>query len=353
MKKRIIAMLVSAAVAVSLLASAALAEEASSEEAVSEEAVSEEATSEEAASEAGADGYEMAYVLSVRDEFLGMLEKDVAKAAEDAGVNMEMLYAGSDSQRMIDCIKAADTMNKDAVIINLNAAEDAQACIEAAGDMKVVFINRVPADYEVLSENAAAVASDEHTSGAYQGEFLAKYFQDKGQTEVNYLLLRGTDGLVHTTLRCESALKAMEDAGLTLNEVAVIDADYDRNTAKNALAELLPDLEYDCIISNNDAMAIGAIMALQEAGMDPKAVPIVGIDATADGVEELKNGNLAMTVYQSSEGQAAGAVRAAINMLEGKELTEGTDNEISADNPYVVYVPFLPVTPENVDTFRE
>jgi ABC-type sugar transport system substrate-binding protein len=109
----------------------------------------------------------MAYVLSTRDEFLGTLEENVAAAAEELGVGMEMKYAGEDSQKMIDCISAAKTEGKDAVLVNLNAAEDAQACIEAAGDMKVVFINRVPADYGVLGDSAAAVASDENTSGAY------------------------------------------------------------------------------------------------------------------------------------------------------------------------------------------
>lgn len=302
----------------------------------------------------GEDTYEMAYVLSVRDEFLRTLEDDVIASAKECGVGMVSLYAGSDSQQLISCVQAANTMGKDAVIINLNAAEDAQACIEAAGDMKVVFLNRVPADYTLLSENAAAVASDEHTSGTYQGEFLAQYFQEKGQTEVNYVLLRGTGGLVHTELRSEGAVKALEDAGLTANEVAVIDADYDRETAMNALLEALPEMgDFDCIISNNDAMAIGAIMAMQQLGMDPSEKPIVGIDATVDGVEELKAGNMAMTVFQSHEGQAYGSVMAAINMLEGKDLTEGTDYTISEENPYVVYVPFVPVTPENVDTFDQ
>ena len=102
--------------------------------------------------------YNMAYVLSTRDEFLGLLEEKVYEAAEAKGVGMESLYAGEDSSKMIDCITAAKTEGKDAVLVNLNAAEDAQACIEAAGDMKVVFINRVPADYSVLGDSAVAVA---------------------------------------------------------------------------------------------------------------------------------------------------------------------------------------------------
>ena len=143
MKKQIIAGMISAAMALTLLAGCGSSSSGSAAPA---------AGAGEAKSE---NKYEMAYVLSTRDEFLGLLEDNVAAAAEELGVGMEMKYAGEDSQKMIDCISAAKTEGKDAVLVNLNAAEDAQACIEAAGDMKVVFINRVPADYGVLSDSAA------------------------------------------------------------------------------------------------------------------------------------------------------------------------------------------------------
>lgn len=303
-------------------------------------------------SSAKKDAYEMAYVLSTRDEFLGQLEECVQKAADDNGVNIEMKYAGEDSQKMIDCINAAKTEGKQAVLINLNAAEDAQACIEAAGDMKVVFINRVPADYGVLGENAVAVASDENTSGVYQGEFLADYFNKAGKKDVSYVLLRGTEGLVHTDKRSDGAIDTMKAAGINMTQAAVVHANYNRVTARDAFADLIGEVEYDCIISNNDAMALGAIAALNEAGVDPKATPIVGIDATADGRDAVKSGEMVMTVYQSPEGQAAGAMKAAINMLEGKDLADGTECEVAPDCPYVLYYPFEPVTAENVDSIK-
>ena len=342
MKKQIVSGLISAVMALTLLAGCGSSSSGSAAPA---------AGGGDAKSE---NKYEMAYVLSTRDEFLGLLEENVAAAADELGVGMEMKYAGEDSQKMIDCISAAKTEGKDAVLVNLNAAEDAQACIEAAGDMKVVFINRVPADYGVLGDSAAAVASDENTSGAYQGEYLAKYFADKGQTEVSYVLLRGTEGLVHTNLRTDKALEAMEAAGIKLTEAACIHANYNRVTASDAFAAdvIGKEVKYDCIISNNDAMALGAIAALNEAGIDPKAVPIVGIDATQDGQDAIKSGEMAMTVFQSAPGQAKSSVQAAINMLEGKDLAEGTECEVASDSPYVLYFPFEPITADNVDSLK-
>ena len=339
MKKQIIAGLISTALAVTMLAGCG----GSSSAPAAGGSDSKEAKN----------SHEMAYVISTRDEFLGTLEDCVLKAAADKGVGMESLYAGEDSQKMIDCINAAKTSGKEAVLINLNAAEDAQACIEAAGDMKVVFINRVPADYGVLGDSAVAVASDENTSGVYQGEFLANYFKEKGQTDVSYVLLRGTEGLVHTDRRTDGALNTMKDAGLNLTEAAVVHANYNRVTARDAFGAILDDLKFDCIISNNDAMALGAIAAMTEAGYEFKDIPIVGIDATEDGQAALKSGEIAMTVYQSPEGQAAASVQAAINMLEGKDIAEGTECEVSSESPYVLYYPFIPVTADDLDSINK
>ena len=174
MKKQIVSAIISAVMALTLLAGCGGSSSGSSGSA---------APAADASDKGSKNKYEMAYVLSTRDEFLGLLEGEVLAAAEEKGVGMESLYAGEDSSKLIDCVAAARNSGKDAVLINLNAAEDAQACIEAAGDMKVVFINRVPADYGVLGDSAAAVASDEHFSGKYQGEFLADYFKKAGKTE--------------------------------------------------------------------------------------------------------------------------------------------------------------------------
>ena len=297
--------------------------------------------------------YKMAYVISTVDEFLGYLRDDVEKAAADKGVEMEFLYAGEDNSRMIDCVNAAKNEGMDAVLINLNAAENAHACIEAAGDMKVVFINRVPDDFSYLGDSAVAVASDENTSGVYQGEYLADLFNKEGKKEVSYVLLRGTEGLVHTDKRTDGALDTLKAAGINLKEAAVVHGNYNRVTARDAFADMLDDgLKFDCIISNNDAMALGAIIAMNNAGMDPKSVPIVGIDATDDGIAALKSGEMNMTVYQSHAGQAAGGVQAAINMLDGKDVTEGTDCEVSSECPYVLYYPFIPVTVDTLDKIK-
>lgn len=302
---------------------------------------------------AGDDALNMTLIMSLRDEFLSALEAGCKTAADEVGVKLATQDAQNDTSKLLQFVESARNNGDDAVLINLVDAETAQQCIEAAGDMKVVFVNRAPSDTSVLNDNAKFVGSNEMTSGGYQGEFLAKYFNEKGQKDVKYLMLQGTLGLVHTEQRSASVIEQMKAGGLNPIEAAApLVADYERATAMDMISPLVDTVEYDCIIANNDAMALGAVEALKAKGMDPTKVPIVGIDATVDGVEAVKNGELAMTVFQDPNGQGYGAVMAAKNMIEGKPINEGTQYEVDDEYAQVVWVPFEPVTIDNVADYE-
>ena len=312
-------------------------------------------TTQEGGATAGTrgDGCSLTLVSSLRGESLCTLEAGAQAAAEEAGVTLSTQDAQNDTGDLLQFIESARNAGDDAVLINLVDAATAQQCIEAAGDMKVVFVNRVPEDTSVLTAgSSAAVVSDENQSGGYQGQFLADYFNAKGQTDVRYIMLQGTLGLVHTEQRSASVIQAMKDGGLNPIEAAApLVADYDPATAMDMISPLLGTTEFDCIIANNDAMALGAVEALQAQGMDPTSIPIVGIDATVDGIQAIKDGTLAMTVFQDANGQGYGAVQAAVNLIEGNAINDGTDYETD-ETGNIVWVPFEPVTPENVADYE-
>lgn len=312
-----------------------------------------DADSAQGGSTGAGDGYSMTLIMSLRDEFLSTLEAGSKAAAEELGVTLSTQDAQNDTGDLLQFIESARNAGDDAVLINLVDAATAQQCIEAAGDMKVVFVNRVPEDTSVLTAgSSAAVVSDENTSGYYQGEFLANYFKEQGKTDIKYLMLQGTLGLVHTEQRSASVLKGLADNGINATEAAApLVAEYDRATAMDMISPLLTTTEFDCIIANNDAMALGAVEAMKAQGLDPTSIPIVGIDATVDGVQAIKDGTLAMTVFQDANGQGYGAVKAAANLIEGKPINDGTDYETD-DTGNICWVPFEPVTPDNVADYE-
>lgn len=170
------------------------------------------------ASAAGKEGnvYDMCYIATVEDEWLTELMNDMSVSARNNGVDMEIMHAGNDSSKVIQCIGQAKAEGMDAAIVNVAYSNDVRACVEAAGDMNLVFVNRLPeaSDYDLLGENIVGIASDENLAGTFQGEYLAEYFENKGQTEVRCLMLQGPMDLSHSVIRSEKPLEIMKEAGL-------------------------------------------------------------------------------------------------------------------------------------------
>ncbi|MDO4615887.1 MAG: substrate-binding domain-containing protein [Lachnospiraceae bacterium] len=296
------------------------------------------------------DGYDITFILSLRDEFLSALEAGAQDNAPD-GVNLTTQDAQNDAAKQQQMIESARNAENDAIIINLVDPASAESMLESAGDIPVVFVNRYPTDDSVLEAGKCVyVGSDELTSGKFQGEFLVDYFNEKGQTDITYVMIQGTLGQTSTTNRTASAVKALEDGGLNITlKGAELAGEYDRATAIEVFSPLIStgEIDFDCVISNNDAMALGVIEAMEQKGLNPADIPIVGIDATADGRQAIKDGKLAMSVFQDPNGQGKGAILAAVNLIEGNALADGTDYEANEDET-VLWVPFEPVTPDNV-----
>ena len=292
-------------------------------------------------------------VMAQRDEFLSTLEAAATKAAAEKGYKLTAQDAQSDSQKQIQFVETAKNGGEDAVIVNPVDSDAAQSIVDAAGDMPLVFVNRPPTDLHVLdAENVAFVGSDEDTSGYFQGEYLAEYFKGQGKTEISYVLLQGELGQVSQIKRCAGVVKALEDNGIKATPVVELAAEYDRAKAIDKISPVLTSgQEFDCIISNNDAMALGAVEACENAGITID-FPIVGIDCTKDGAAAVESGKMAMTVFQNPEGQGIGAVMACANLIAGKAINEGTDYDLDSNgesySDSIIWVPFEPVTKDNV-----
>mgnify|MGYP005760639387 CR=1 FL=1 len=354
MKRRVLAGLLAGVLALGTLAGCGGGsgdDAAATTDSTTEESADAEASDDGAEEAADGEVGDITMILALRDEFLSTLEAGAIAAADELGINLTTQDAQSDTSKLLQFVETAKNDGQKAIIVNMVDPETASQVIEAAGDMKVVFVNRPPVDTSVLNENAVYVGSDEMQSGKYQGEWLAEHFKAEGKTDIKYILLNGTIGNVSTTNRTESCLQALKDNGINATEAtAPLAADFDRATAQDMISPLLTTTEYDCIISNNDAMALGAIEALNAQGIDPTTVPIVGVDATVDGRQAVKDGSLDMTVFQDANGQGYGCLMAAANLATGKALNDGTEYELD-ETGNIMWVPFEPVTADNVGDY--
>ena len=298
-----------------------------------------EAPAAEAATEAPAKTITVGVSLYARDQFISTLEQGILAAAEAAGVTVDSQEANNDTQKQAEQVRTFATKGYDVMIVNLVDTSTAETIIAEAGDTPIIFVNRRPDDSVLVTGKYAYVGSQEYDAGKMQAEFLAKYFA--GRTDpINYVLFMGQLGLENTQQRTESVKTELTNAGFTLNKVFEDTAKWDRATAMDMMQTFLgTGKTFDCVICNNDEMALGVIEALKAANVDLTKIPVVGIDATDMACESVKNGEMAMTVFQDAAGQGAKCIEFAKLAAEGN-LTEQFG-----------WVPFQPVTIDNVDQF--
>ncbi|MEG2253123.1 MAG: substrate-binding domain-containing protein, partial [Clostridia bacterium] len=152
-------------------------------------------------------------------------------------------------------------------------------------------------------------------------------------------------------LRSQYALKPLQDAGFQLEKLQEDTGNWQRLQAQDKMAGFLAAYgeRIECVIANNDDMALGAIDALKAAGYftEGRYLPVVGVDATASAREALRQGSLLGTVFNDDVNQAKAALSLAILLAEGKPITPDTYAYPMKDNRYV-WIPYQAVTQEDV-----
>lgn len=292
-------------------------------------------------------------VIATKDEFLGTLDNAVKAAAEMNDVELTSVDCGADQDKQNDAVRAAAQNEADALIVNLADDNRAKDVINAAGEIPIVFVNRCPEDTSLLDDTHVYVGSDESTSGVMQGELLTDALKKDNQTEIHYFMLKGTEGLLHTRARSQDVIATLEKNGIKTEEaIPAVDCDYSRSEAMEKVNALLTNdadfSQVDTIISNNDDMALGAIEALKQAGVDISKMKIVGVDGTNTGLQAIVDGDMTATVFQSASGQAAAALQAAINLASKQEVNAGISYELDG---HTIWIPFEKVTADNVNEY--
>lgn len=205
------------------------------------------------------------------------------------------------------------------VIYPLTAAgwEESLAAAKRA-QIPVVFVDRSPVTFE-KDLYACVIEHDFGVQGRKAGEMLAK--TTGGKAEI--LELQGDARAKVTMLRSVGCAEAIQQHKPGMRVVAELRANFMEKEAQEAVARFLADKDspvITAIYAHNDAMARGAIAALEAAGKKPgKDVLIVSIDGEASAIRAVAEGKLLCTVEHTPQvGPALMKVLQLIN--EGREV---------------------------------
>lgn len=236
----------------------------------------------------------------------------------------------------------------DLIIANLadiseNIVEDVILKVKSK-NIPIVFLDINPKVVSKVSkyyDKAVFLLANSDLAGTIQGKLLInlwntnKNILDKNNDNIlQYVLLQGNVDDPATIDRTKYVISTINNSEIKTEQLALINANWSKQIAKNAIENLF--LKYDgkieAIISNNDAMAIGAIEALQNYGYNKgdelKNIAVVGIDGMSEAKDLVDKGFMTGTVIQDPKVLAEIYFNVGMNLLQNLNPIENTNHKI-------------------------
>ncbi len=245
----------------------------------------------------------------------------------------------------------------DVLLVNIVDVGAAQTIVNKAktADIPIIFFNREPS-LDVLKsyDKARFIGTNAKDAGVIQGEIIAEIWEDdvfdKNKDGVmQYVMFKGEPDNPEAVARTEWSIKRAEELGVKTEELGLQVANWDAELANRAMEAWISKFgdKIEFVVANNDGMAQGAISALQAAnynkGDKEKFIPVVGVDATDAAKDLISKEYMSGTVVQDGEEMGKALFRAAINIYEGKDITDGTDYKYD-ETGISVRIPYKPYT---------
>ncbi len=362
--KKVMSVLMVSAMSVSMLAGCSSSTQTTTETTTTEtatEAVVETATeTAEAVAETAADT-DLANakvgvcIYQFSDNFMTLFRTELESYLVSLGFsadNISIVDGANDQATQTNQIQNFITEGVDVLIINPVNSSSAATITDMVVDagIPLVYINREPdADEEARWEennwDVTYVGCDARQSGTMQGEIIADLGLDaidfNGNGAIDYIMIEGDPENIDAQYRTEYSVKALTDAGFTVNELDDQVGNWDQAQAQALVANSLAQYgdEIEVVFCNNDAMALGALQAIQAAGRTVgEDIYLVGVDALSEALEDVIAGTMTGTVFNDHISQSHSAADAAVNYIT------------NAGNEHYIGCDYVKVTTENAQS---
>ena len=270
------------------------------------------------------------------DNFMTLYRTELVRYLTELGFkeeNIQVQDGKNDQAEQTNQINNFITAGVDVMILNLvqssSAPQVTDMCNEAG--IPVVYINRQPDEaesdrWEADGIKATYVGADARQSGTYQGELILETANGgdiNGDGKVSYIMVQGDPENVDAQYRTEFSVKALTDAGVEVEELLLQRGDWDQAKGQQIVQDALTQFgeQIEVVFCNNDAMALGALQAIQAAGrVVNEDIYLVGVDALTEALQDTIDGTYTGTVFNDHISQAQTAVEMAVNYLKGEEV---------------------------------
>lgn len=278
-------------------------------------------------------GYTIGCTVYYMSEFVTLMVEGMEQRADKLGCDLVMLDAQQDAQNQITQVENLIAQKVDVIIV---AAVDSDAILPAIEMCEDAGIPLVGVNMLFNTEEPYHYVGPDDVLA---GELEMQNAIDAIGGEGNIVILEGPIGQSAQIQRLEGNQNVLDKYKGKIEVLADQTANWSREEALTLVENWLESFsgQIDAIVAHNDEMALGAIQALEAAGLTDKIV-VTGVDAILDGCNAVKDGTLLGTVYQDAELEGSEAVQKAYDVLEGKV----TEKELT-------YIDMKWITKDNVD----
>ncbi len=212
-------------------------------------------------------------------------------AFKDSGIELKFSDAQGKQENQIKAIRSYIQQGVDVIAFSPVVESGWDTVLQEAKDagIPVVLTDRA-VDSKDTTLYESFLGSDFIKEGEKAGTWVNTEFADA--TDVNVVELQGTTGAAPANDRAEGFRNVVTDPKFHI--IASQTGDFTRAGGKQVMeAFLKANPKIDLVFAHNDDMGLGAIEAIEAAGLVPGVdIKIVTIDAVKDGMTALSEGKI-------------------------------------------------------------
>jgi ABC-type sugar transport system substrate-binding protein len=270
-------------------------------------------------------------------EFLSVMTDASVQRAKELGVELIVANAQGNIEKQINDVEDFITRKVDAIMLN---AIDVVGLNDTVDKVAKSSIPLVEVNTMTANQNFTVYSGSQNIdAGRLQGEYLRKLLGGD-HAKGNILILEGIMGHAAQVERNEGLYEKLINYPGSRVKV-LVEVPVEHWSREGAMAKMQDYLRIfpniDAVASVSDQMSLGAIQAIEEAGRH--GIYVAGVDAMPDALQAIKDGKMTCTIFQDANSQGRNALEAAVKLARKEKVDK------------FVWVPFVLVTADNVNTF--
>ncbi|MDR1611213.1 MAG: sugar ABC transporter substrate-binding protein [Planctomycetota bacterium] len=263
--------------------------------------------------------------MTLNNEFHITLANGAKAKARELGVNIDVQAGDQHASAAAQLVIIENFLSNavDGLIIVPSASEGLETALRKSKEQGVPVVN---ADTLINRDVAASAGlpnipfygTNNFEGAKLAGQFVAGKFPKGTKTAI----LTGIEGHQNAADRRNGFIEGAGDAiQVVAEQTANWEVDQGYTAAQNIISAN-PDLEL--VFASNDNMGIGALRAIQEAGLKDR-IGIVGFDAVSEALNLVESGEFLCTVAQFPSKMGEIAVENLVKAIKGEPYADYVD----------------------------